>query len=327
MKSFSFVGFGAWGGALSIHLARHGISHIFAWEYLPSVRDAVHNTGFHPNLGDHGQVPDSIRIIENLEDLPWKKSVVFLAVASDHLIPTLQKIRAVHKKAKPHACVILTKGMEPATMAFFSERVPKELGLSPKDVFILSGPTIAKELLAGAPTLAVLAGAKGSKQSELVKLLSKGNFNVEPSQDARGAQTGGSMKNVYAIGYGILEALDAPANTRAFYFLRALEEMKLMNSKLGGKLETVYGPAGLGDLLTTSLSTNSRNSRLGRMLAEGKPLDEIQLEIGMATEGVKAAELYIKLAKQKRIHLPLAQSIHKVLTGSFQAQEFLLGLK
>ncbi|MBI4669395.1 MAG: hypothetical protein HY747_09490 [Elusimicrobia bacterium] len=135
------------------------------------------------------------------------------------------------------------------------------------------------------------------------------------------------MKNIYGIGYGILDGLGASANTKSFYLIRAIEEMTSAAVHVGGSKKTVHGPAGLGDLLTTGLSANSRNSRLGRLLSQGKSLKECRREIGMVTEGVDACMEFERLADKLGLKLKLARCIKNTLTSPTQAGKLLLCLK
>ncbi|MBI2069424.1 MAG: hypothetical protein HYT79_02400 [Elusimicrobia bacterium] len=335
----SFLGFGAWGGALAIHLARHGVKEINAWEYLERLRDHIRLTGRHPSLGGP-VVPETIKIVERLEHLPLsKRHVLVVAVGSAYAAATLKalaqlqdKVRKLKTKGsplkieKPYACLILSKGLDPATLTLMSEMARRTLKLEAGSVFVLSGPTIAKELIYGSPTVAVLAGRPGAKMNALKTLFERGSFMIRTSPDSIGAQLGGAMKNIYALGYGVLDALGASANTKAFYLTRAMEEIADLALRLGGRRETIYGPAGLGDLLTTSLSHNSRNSRLGRLLAQGYTLEAAQREIGMVTEGVSACHEFLKLAARTKTKLTLAERISVVLKTPTKAREILLNL-
>lgn len=329
MANLCFLGFGAWGGALAIHLARHGVKNITAWEFLESLRNQIRSTGCHPSLGGNAKVPETIRVVANLSELPVNsQTILVVAVASSHVKKTLKQLMKGFSAggSPPWACVILSKGLEPESLSPLSETAAKTLGLSKNSIFALSGPTIAKELLSGGPTLAVLAGTKNPKRDALQKTIERGNFKLWTSTDTIGAQVGGSMKNIYALGYGILDGLNATANAKAVYLTKALREMALVAQKMGGLKETIYGPAGLGDLMTTSLSVNSRNSRLGRLLAGGKSLKESQKEIGMVTEGVDAAGHYARLNKTLKLKLPLLDAIRSCLKTPTQPKKLLLSL-
>ncbi|MBI4370467.1 MAG: hypothetical protein HY547_09595 [Elusimicrobia bacterium] len=317
-----FIGFGAWGGAVAIHLGRHGIAPIAAWEYLDDLRRIIHETNNHPSLGDSAIIPEGIRLVDNLNDLPiTNKSVVVIAVASSHVGRTLRKFPI---SVKAQSWVILSKGLDPETLTPLTQSAQFVLGARRGTIFALSGPTIAKELIAGASTTAILAGPPGRQRSALLKILNRANFHVSASNDLIGVQIGGAMKNIYALGFGILDGLNAPNNTKAIFLTTALSEMALLAQSMGGTPSSIYGPAGLGDLMTTSLSTNSRNSRLGRLLAYGKSLEESQCEIGMVTEGVEACRIFLELARRKKIKLPLADRIQKSLKTPTNSRELLL---
>ncbi len=319
------IGFGAWGGALSIHLAHYGIRDIIAWEYLERTRRAIETTGVHPALAGQGRCPKSIRVTGEIEALRiGPRNLLILAVAGDFFSSTLERIKF---QPRPLAFLILSKGLDPKTLLPLSQNARRILGLSKNDIFALSGPTIAKELLQGSPTLAVLAGPANAKRRQIQKILSRGNLRIQTSEDIIGVQIGGAMKNIYGLGYGILEGLGAPANARAIFLCRAMDEITRMSERLGGQKETAWGPAGLGDLLTTSLSPNSRNSGLGRILAKGCSLEEGRRRIGMVTEGVEACRQFNRLAAKQKIRLPLLHQIQTILNTPSKSRELLLRLK
>lgn len=322
-----FIGFGAWGGALGIFLARHGIGKIYAWEYLDSIRTAIQKQGIHPHLGEASRpFPQTIKIVNTLDELPLAKNLLIVATGSQFFLSTIRQI-PWSKNGLPEAALILTKGLEPKNGEMLSQVLQQNSPISKKNIFVLSGPTIAKELLAGAPTAAIVAGKDPVKLKKIQKILNRANFHTQTSRDLTGTQVGGSMKNIYAIGYGILDGLQAPANAKALYLTRSLEEMSQTAKHLKGQTETVYGVAGLGDLLTTSLSLNSRNSKLGRFLAQGRDLSSIQKEIGMVTEGVEACRIYLNCARHLKVKLPLARTIADILKGTTQAQKLVVGLQ
>lgn len=325
LPAVNVIGFGAWGGALSIHMARHGVKKITAWEFMDDLRQTIQQKGVHPSLGNHGQVPNTIRLMERLEDCCREPgSVIFLAVASSAAAAVLEKLKSL---PRPGACLIVSKGLEPGTLSPLHLLVKRHLGLSADRIFVLAGPTIAKELIEGGPTLAVLAGPSGKWRTAVQKLLARGNLSLRFSNDVTGVQVGAAMKNIYALGYGILEGIQASANSRSIYLMQAMEEMARTAQILGGLKETVWGPAGLGDLLTTSLSKNSRNSGLGRLLAQGLSLAEAQKRIGMVTEGVEACRQFSALASRRKLHLPLLRRISTLLISPSKNPELLVRLK
>lgn len=325
------LGFGAWGAAISIHLIRErAIAGLCAWEYLDTVRKKIQLSGYHPHLGAETRVPPKIELVADMKNLRWTpKTLLIVSVAAPFVSGTLQKLKKTLEEKNwplPYATVVLSKGIDPKTLSVPTQLIGEHLEVKDSDIFVLSGPTIAKELLQGSPTMATLAGATNGKIQKLCALFNRGRFRIRVSPHRLAAQIGGAMKNIYAIGYGILDAQGAPANARALYLVRAVEEMEVMARALGCAKGAMYEVAGLGDLLTTSLSLNSRNSRLGRLLSQGKKLEDIQKEIGMATEGVDACRSYLKLAKCHKVKLRLAQQINKILNTPTNSSKLLLNL-
>ncbi|MFC1521749.1 NAD(P)H-dependent glycerol-3-phosphate dehydrogenase [Elusimicrobiota bacterium] len=330
MNNIRFLGFGAWGGALAIHIARHGAKHIRAWEYLPSIRDSISTNKTHPHLGPSAKVPGAIKVVSEFKDLHLsKESVLFIAVASNYITLTLKHLRSYivkkhNARFRLKAAVIMTKGISKDTHDFSSSIVKRELRMPENNIFVLTGPTIAKELLAGDPTEAVLAGKNMKLGGAISKTLTRGNLFVHQTSDIIGPQIGGAMKNIYAVGFGYLEAKNAAANHKALYLSKALREMETVSLKLGGRTETICGPAGLGDLLTTSFSPNSRNSSLGRMLAKGYSVKQITKKIGMATEGIDAVIAFKSLERKLKIRLPLLTQVHKLIKNPLKRSKLML---
>jgi glycerol-3-phosphate dehydrogenase (NAD(P)+) len=143
--------------------------------------------------------------------------------------------------------------------------------------------------------------------------LHSGRFRVYLSDDLVGVELGGGLKNVLAIAAGAADGLGFGANTRAALITRGLAEMMRLGESMGGKRETFMGLAGMGDLILTCTDNQSRNRRTGLLLAQGKTLDEVHAEIGQAIEGLKTAQVAVKLAREHGVEIPISEQVYRVI--------------
>lgn len=167
--------------------------------------------------------------------------------------------------------------------------------------------------------------------SLIKKVMENKNLKLIPTSDVVGVEIMGSFKNVYAIAMGMADGLKMPTNTKAVLFVAALQEMSEVVKKMGGNLETVYGLAGLGDLIGTGLADVSRNRKLGEFLAQGLNMKKAAAEVGQVVEGVAAARVLHKLSKKYKLKNSLANTVYKIILDQTSAktgmENFLKNLK
>jgi glycerol-3-phosphate dehydrogenase (NAD(P)+) len=209
--------------------------------------------------------------------------------------------------------VICAKGIETATLALMSEAVAAELPGMP--VAVLSGPTFAIEVARGLPTAITLACAEPGPGQDLVEALGTPSFRPYLSDDLIGAQMGGAVKNVLAIACGIVEGRGFGDNARAALITRGLAEMTRLAMAKGGRRETLMGLSGLGDLILTASSSQSRNYSLGFALGQGQSLESILAGRHSVTEGVHTAGAVVGMARATEIEMPIAQAVDAVING------------
>ena len=188
---------------------------------------------------------------------------------------------------------------------------------------VLSGPNLASELQQGLPAASFLAGHDNSLLTHLQQQLSSEQFRLYRNNDPLGTELAGGLKNVMAIAAGICDGLKLGANARASLLTRALAEMSTVLGALGGRQETLYGLAGIGDLLATATSPLSRNYRFGLYLAEG--LDQAQAlgRVGATVEGVPTCEAIAALGQQQQWSLPITESVAGLLRSELSPAEAL----
>ncbi|MDP4789162.1 MAG: NAD(P)H-dependent glycerol-3-phosphate dehydrogenase, partial [Haliea sp.] len=193
-------------------------------------------------------------------------------------------------------------------------------------VGVLTGPNLAREIMAGQAAASVIAMEDAIIVRELQCLFSSGLFRVYTNTDVIGCELGGVLKNIIAIAVGMGDGLGAGDNTRAALITRGLAEMTRLGCAMGGKAETFSGLAGMGDMIATCTSPQSRNRHVGMELGRGKTLETIAAEMFMVAEGAKSAPAVMALAKHYGVEMPIASDVYKVLSGETSAQRIFRGL-
>jgi glycerol-3-phosphate dehydrogenase (NAD(P)+) len=191
----------------------------------------------------------------------------------------------------------------------------------------LTGPNLAKEILAGNAAASVIATEDLAVAAALQQVFACGLFRVYTNHDVTGCEIGGALKNVIAIATGMAQGLGVGDNTRATVIARGLGELTRLGVAMGGEPATFAGLAGLGDLVATCISPQSRNRSVGEQLGRGRKLDEILTSLGMVAEGVKTVGTATLLARRYGLHLPICEAVHRVILGEASAADAYAGLR
>jgi glycerol-3-phosphate dehydrogenase (NAD(P)+) len=303
----SIIGAGAWGTALAVAAHRAG-NDVLLWAFEAALVDTIN--GDHENtLYLPGTALDpAIRATGDLSAAA-SADALLLAAPAQHLRSTLGPLAGQISPATP--LVACAKGIEQQTGALMSEAVAALFPDNP--VMILSGPTFAAEVAAGLPTAVTLAGDDIAAVQALADRLSSDRFRPYSADDVTGAQIGGAIKNVLAIACGIAEGCGFGDNARAALITRGLAELTRLCVAKGGRAETMMGLSGLGDLVLTCTSVQSRNYSLGVALGEGRALADILGERNSVAEGVFTASAATALAASLGIEMPIAAAVDAVL--------------
>jgi glycerol-3-phosphate dehydrogenase (NAD(P)+) len=313
--SVAVIGAGSWGTTVASLAAAKAPTVLWARrsETAEEVAAAHTNSRY---LGDAPLEP-SLRATADLEEAVTAADVLIMGVPSHGFRATLVEI-APH--ARPGAPVIsLTKGLEPDSRLRMSQVAVQELPDHPAGV--LTGPNLAKEVLAGQSAAAVVAMPDERSAGELQAVLSRDLFKVYRSTDVVGSEIAGALKNVFAIAAGIAAGLGSGDNTRALVMCRAIAEMTRLGVAMGGQPMTFAGLAGIGDLLATCISPLSRNRTVGEQLAAGRSLDEIVESMQQVAEGVKAVRSVVRLADQYAVEMPIAAEVDAVVNEGRAPQQ------
>jgi len=302
---FGVVGAGAWGTALSLALIRAGRS-VSLWafeeEVAKTIREHLENKTFLPGV----PLSSDIRITHNLSNLSSCNAFV-LATPAQHLRATCKALAPHLKPSSP--LIIAAKGIETGTYRLMSEVVAEEIPHSP--VSVLSGPSFAKEVAQGLPTALTLASEHETE--DLAHALSSPALRPYTSDDIIGTQIGGAVKNVLAIACGIVSGRKLGENARAALITRGLAEIVRLGVALGARTETLMGLSGIGDIVLTCSSTQSRNMSLGFALGQGKELKAVLAERTCVTEGISTAAATLGLARRHGVEMPVVSAVDLVL--------------
>jgi glycerol-3-phosphate dehydrogenase (NAD(P)+) len=305
MTAFGVIGAGAWGTALASTLAGNGPVTLWAREadVVAAINNAHENPVFLPGM----PLPTGITATANLADLAGC-DIILAVVPAQHLRTVLGQ--AALPPATP--LVLCAKGIEAASHALMVE-VAHALVRNP--IAVLSGPSFAAEVAAGKPCAITLACADAALGGRLVHAMARPHFRLYQSDDVVGAEIGGAVKNVLAIACGVVEGAGLGLNARAALIARGFAEMTRFGVARGARAETLAGLSGLGDLVLTCSSENSRNFRLGVGLGQGRPLAELLAGPAVA-EGAATAPVLVEAARAAGVEMPIAESVAALLAGA-----------
>ncbi len=304
------------------HLAAHNTPTTL-WARDQATVDAI-NTDHrnHRYLSDYALHPD-LTATTDLEAAVATTDLLVMGVPTGAFRGTCERVAAHLRPWVP--VVSLAKGFEPETLLRMTQIAEQVLPSRP--VGVLTGPNLAKEILAGYPAAAVVALTEQHIAERLQAVFATPTFRVFIHHDVVGCELGGALKNVYAIAAGAVEGRQLGDNARAAIITRGLAELIELGSQLGGEPLTLAGLAGMGDLLATCISPQSRNARVGRELGSGRSIEDVLADMDQVAEGVKAAKVVKELAARHRVFMPIAAQVHGICwegkTPDF-AQESLL---
>lgn len=311
MKNLAIIGGGSWGSALSIALAPR-FSDIRLWVYEPDLALRIQETRVNDLYLPGFPLPAHISVTSDLASALEPADLV-LSVAPSHLTRSLYQQMLPHLKPQM-LFVSATKGLENGTLLRMSEVVAAVCSPSftPR-VAVISGPTFAREVAAGEPAALVVASGQPGVAADIQAAFSGPAFRLYASQDPIGVEIGGAIKNVVAIGAGVLHGLGLGHNAMAALITRGLAEMTRLAAAMGGRPQTLAGLAGLGDLVLTCNGDLSRNRTVGVELAKGRNLEEIVASMRMVAEGVKTTNAAVELARRHGIEMPIAEQMYRML--------------
>ena len=311
MKRLAIIGGGSWGTALAIVLSPR-FSDVRLWVYEEDLAARMDTSRENDVYLTGAQIPTHVKITSDLA-IALDGAEIVLSVMPSHLA------RALYTRMLPFlndsmVFVSATKGLENGTLLRISEVIREVLqsAFDPR-VAVISGPTFAREVACFEPTALVVAAREEASASVIQSAFSGPTFRLYTSTDPIGVEIGGSIKNVVAIGSGVLNGMGLGHNATAALITRGLAEMNRLAVAMGGRPQTLAGLAGLGDLVLTCTGDLSRNRSVGAALAHGRKLDDIVSSMKMVAEGIKTTNAAVDLAKRYQVEMPISEQMYQML--------------
>ncbi len=315
LQQISIIGAGAWGTALATVAHRAGRD-VTLWAREAEVIASIQQ--FHQNemFLDGVSLSSEILATGDFSHLADAHAVLVVTPAQ-HVRATLGAVASHVSGATP--LVLCSKGIEQDSGKRMSAVLQEVLPQAP--CAVLSGPSFARDVANGLPTAVTLACDDAVLGRLLAEAIGSPTFRVYQSDDVTGVELGGAVKNVYAIASGIVDGCRLGESARAALIARAFAELTRLAVALGAKAETLTGLSGLGDLILTCTSRQSRNMSLGAALGEGKSLDEILTSRTSVAEGVHTAQAVLELARRNDIEMPIVEAVDAILSGALSVGE------
>ncbi|KUG26435.1 glycerol-3-phosphate dehydrogenase [hydrocarbon metagenome] len=307
----SVLGAGGWGTALSIVLHNNGHD-VTLWEYKRAYAKNLSKTRFNKIYLPGIKIPKEIKVIHTLEDAAENMHMIVLAVPSQFVRSVIQKLKKVD--LRDTILVSVAKGIETDTLLTVSLIIKDVLkNIRDENIGVLSGPSHAEEVAKKIPT-AVVAASKSFETAEQIQAAFMTSYlRVYSSTDIIGVELGGALKNVIAIGAGIVDGAKFGDNTKAAIMTRGVAEISRLGIELGARPETFSGLSGIGDVIVTCMSRHSRNRYVGEEIGKGRKLKDILKAMNMVAEGVVTAKSARELAIQAKVDTPIIEAVYRTL--------------
>ncbi len=323
MGKVAVMGAGSWGTAFSLICVDAG-EDVVMWARRQEVAEEVNrdhrNATYLPDI----ELPEALRATDDAEEALRDADVVALAVPSHALRHSLGAWSAFYPR---HATsVSLIKGIELETRRRASEVVRDALDLPQDAVVAVSGPNLARECARRLPGATVVAGRDDDATRRVQAACHTRYFRVYTNPDLVGVELGGAVKNAIALAAGMADGLGYGDNTKAMLVTRGLAEMTRLGVAMGGSPITFAGLAGMGDLVATCMSPQSRNRHVGEQLAKGRELDEVVAEMNMVAEGVLSSRALAGLAVEQGVEMPIVEHVVKVVHERQDPREMVTAL-
>ncbi len=319
-KTAIVLGAGSWGTALAQLLASQGHA-VTLW-----MRDGEQAKSIQSSRTNQKYLPDALlhdNIIATAENPDFANADLCLSVIPAQY--TRKQLQAFSNSVPNGLPFILcSKGIEIATLDFMNDVLLETVPQATR--FVLTGPSFAKDVVKGLPTAVTLAGDDLGATNDLAPIFRGPSFRPYTTDDMIGAEVGGAVKNVLAIGCGMLLGMGLGQSAHAALIARGFAEMNRLGAALGARAETLSGLCGLGDLVLTCSSTQSRNMSCGMQLGQGETLEAILAARNSVTEGVATAPALVRLAQKNEVDMPISLAVNQVLKGDATPQQAMIAL-
>ncbi|WP_096084884.1 NAD(P)H-dependent glycerol-3-phosphate dehydrogenase [Agaribacterium haliotis] len=307
-QKIAVLGGGSFGTAIANMAA---VNRLETWLWMRDPERAQQTQSLRVNqryLPDY-PLADALHISAELEQVVAGADIVFVSVPSKAFRDVAKKVAPLIGEGTP--VVSTTKGIEIESFSLMSQILEEEIPQA--HIGVLSGPNFAREMVKGQITGSVIASSHDDVQAQVQDIFSSSSYRIYRNSDSFGVELAGALKNIYAIVSGMAEALGTGKNTQAMLLTRSLAEMGRFSRELGADPLTFLGLAGVGDLILTCTSDQSRNFRAGKALGEGKSLEQAVADIGQAVEGINTLKTVYAKAKELDVYMPLVQGLYAIV--------------
>ena len=323
MERVAVIGAGSWGTTAAWLAAANASVHLWARDHR--VAEEINASGFNSRYLPGCKLPPGLRATSDLAEAVSDADLIAVAVPSHGFREVFERIVPVMPARVP--VISLTKGIEQDSLLRMTEIIGGLLpDHDPTQFGVLTGPNLASEVAAGQPTAAVVAVGDPQSAGHIQEVFMAPLFRVYTNDDVVGSELGGALKNVMAIAAGMSDGLGFGDNTRATLITRALAELTRLGVRLGGRPGTFAGLAGMGDLLATCTSPQSRNRHVGEELGKGRRIEEITAEMNEVAEGVKSSKSVMELGARHGVAMPIAHEVYRVVHQGSSAADAYRGL-
>lgn len=311
MSKVAFIGAGSWGTAMAAIVTAKGAVDTVLWARRAEVAETINLYHENPDYLPDMKLPEELEATSDLEQALAGAGTVVMAVPSHGFRQVLRE--AAGQDVPGATYVSLTKGLEVETKQRMSQVLAEEVeGITESRIAVLTGPNLAKEILQGYPAASTIACSDAATQQRLQDIFHTARFRCYTNGDVAGCEIGGAFKNVLAIAAGIADGMGFGDNTKAAVMTRGLMEMARFSVNFGAHPLTFLGLAGVGDLIATCASRQSRNHSVGIRLGEGEKIDEIIGSMNMVAEGVKSCKPIFELGREADVWMPITEAVVKV---------------
>ncbi|WP_457639999.1 NAD(P)H-dependent glycerol-3-phosphate dehydrogenase [Persephonella sp.] len=315
LKSLSVLGAGSWGTALAQAFSQK-FETVYVWGRDRDTVDQINSLKENRKYLKGIKLRENITASTDLQLVFRQGNLVVIAVPTQYVREVLSCIDGTVEKP----VVSASKGIEIESLKLLSDVIQESLSIEKELVFVLSGPSFAREVAEGLPTAVTLAGDEKLGE-KLQSVMNTETFRLYLNEDIVGVQIGGAVKNVIAIATGAGDGLGLGNNARAGLITRGLFEMTKVAVVFGGKPQTLYGLSGLGDLVLTATGELSRNRKFGLLIGKGVPVNEALKQVGQVVEGVKTVKALKKISIEKGIELPISEIVYSVVYEGLSPKE------
>lgn len=316
MSRIAIIGGGAWGTGLAVVLGRKGTHEIRLWAHEPDVCESIARRRMNERFLPGFLLPDSIAATSDLGTALDAAEIVVSVMPSQHCRAIFERMAPALAHRPETIFVSCTKGLEDGTLLRMTEVVADVLRknrVTPR-IGALSGPSFAVEVARGDPTAVTIASTDSELARTVQAVFNDSRFRVYTNDDVIGVELGGALKNIIAIAAGVCAGLGLGHNSVAALITRGLAEIARLTVACGGRLDTMAGLAGLGDLVLTCTGDLSRNRSVGVELGKGHKLPDIIAGMhGAVAEGVFTTKAAVGLARSKGIEMPITEQIYSIL--------------